>query len=220
MGIVVVTGASRGIGLELGRQYASMGKTVVATCRTLTDELAALQVETVEGIDIASAEAAAKLRERINGRKIDILVNNAGIFDNTLLGQIDYEDVLREFCTNALGPLRLTETLLPDMPSGAKIAMITSRMGSMADNGSGAYYAYRMSKAALNAAGVSLARDLKDRGIAVVMLHPGFVSTRMVGFHGDISPETAAERLIQRIDELTLAHSGRFLHSDGSELPW
>ena len=98
--------------------------------------------------------------------------------------------------------------------------MITSRMGSMADNGSGGYYGYRMSKAALNAAGVSMARDLKERNIAVLMLHPGYVSTEMVGYGGDIDANTAAERLQQRISELTLSTTGRFLHSNGEELPW
>ena len=121
---------------------------------------------------------------------------------------------------NALAPLRVTEALLPNLKEGSKVAMITSRMGSIADNGSGSRYGYRMSKAALNAAGKSLSLDLKDQGISVVLLHPGFVQTDMVNHAGDIPAETAAERLIQRIDELSLDTTGQFFHSNGEGLPW
>lgn len=100
------------------------------------------------------------------------------------------------------------------------MAFVASRMGSIADNSSGAYYGYRMSKAALNAGAMSLARDLAKRGIAVAILHPGFVQTAMVNFAGDISPELSAERLAQRIEELTLETSGGFWHSNGERLPW
>ncbi|MEC9318776.1 MAG: SDR family oxidoreductase, partial [Pseudomonadota bacterium] len=110
--------------------------------------------------------------------------------------------------------------LLDNLEGGSKVALITSRMGSIGDNGSGSRYGYRMSKAALNAAGKSLAIDLKDKAIAVVLLHPGYVQTEMVGGRGDISPATAAERLMQRIDELTIETSGSFFHSNGEELPW
>lgn len=125
-----------------------------------------------------------------------------------------------QFEVNAVGPLRITEALLDNMKTGSKIGMITSRMGSMSDNTSGGHYGYRMSKAALNAAGVSLARDLNRRGIAVAMLHPGFVQTRMVEFNGDIGPEVAAERLAKRLAELNLTNSGTFWHSKGDVLPW
>ncbi|MAL84047.1 MAG: short-chain dehydrogenase, partial [Idiomarina sp.] len=125
-----------------------------------------------------------------------------------------------QFEVNALAPLRVTEALLPNLKEGSKVAMITSRMGSIADNGSGSRYGYRMSKAALNAAGKSLSLDLKDQGISVVLLHPGFVQTDMVNHAGDIPAETAAERLIQRIDELSLDTTGQFFHSNGEGLPW
>ena len=98
--------------------------------------------------------------------------------------------------------------------------MITSRMGSISDNGSGAYYGYRASKAALNAFSKSLAIDLKPKGVAIALLHPGFVQTRMVGFNGDITPAQAASGLAERIEELTLATSGGFWHSNGEALPW
>ena len=114
----------------------------------------------------------------------------------------------------------VTHNLLPLMAEGTKIANITSRMGSIEDNTSGAYYGYRASKAALNAIGKSLANDLKQHGVAVVQIHPGFVQTRMVGFNGDISPEQAAAGIAARIDELTLETTGSFWHSNGQPLPW
>lgn len=220
MATVVVTGASRGIGLELCRLYQNRGHSVVAVCRSATAELNALGVEVIEGIDVAATDAGVRLAAALAGRRVDVLINNAGVFGNNTLGAIDFDEVLRQYTVNALAPLRITEALLPLLGEGSKVAMITSRMGSISDNGSGAYYAYRMSKAALNAAGVSLARDLAPRGIAVALLHPGFVQTRMVGFAGDITPQQAAEGLAARIDELELTNSGCFRHSNGQNLPW
>lgn len=220
MSTVLVTGANRGIGLELCRVHRERGYKVFAACREASDALAAVGAHIVEGVDIAHPDAGARLVRALGGHALDILINNAGVFGNSTLGEIDYEDIARQVQINAIGPLRVTETLLPNLKSGSKVAMITSRMGSMGDNGSGAYYGYRMSKAALNAAGVSLARDLKPRGIAVALLHPGSVQTRMVGFAGDITPRQAAERLAIRIDELNLDNSGTFWHSSGDILPW
>ena len=136
------------------------------------------------------------------------------------LGSIDYDSVQRQFEVNTLAPLRLTEMLLSNLSAGSKIIMITSRMGSLKDNGSGSYYGYRMSKTALNSAAVSLARDLESRQIMVALLHPGFVQTGMVNFAGDISTEQAAEGLLDRIDELSLENSGSFWHVNGELLPW
>jgi NAD(P)-dependent dehydrogenase (short-subunit alcohol dehydrogenase family) len=121
---------------------------------------------------------------------------------------------------NAVAPLLLTRALAARMQAGSKVALITSRMGSLADNGSGGYYAYRMSKAALNAAGVSLAHDLRPRGIAVVLLHPGYVRTDMNRGHGTIDADESARTLLQRIDELSVGNTGRFVHQNGEVLPW
>jgi NAD(P)-dependent dehydrogenase (short-subunit alcohol dehydrogenase family) len=220
MGCVVITGAASGIGLELCRYYKARAMEVYAACRHSSDELKQLGVTVAEGIDVTTEEGIAGLGSALNGKAIDVLINNAGVFGNHQLGSIDYADVERQIAVNAIAPLRVTEALLPHLQAGAKVALITSRMGSMGDNTSGAYYGYRMSKAALNAAGVSLARDLRSRGIAVAILHPGFVQTRMVGFSGDISPAVAAERLAARIDELNLDNSGSFWHSNGELLPW
>ncbi|MGL1834693.1 SDR family oxidoreductase [Rhodocyclaceae bacterium SMB388] len=220
MASVLVTGASRGIGLELCKIYRERGDAVIAVCREPSDALAALGVEVIDGVDVSQADAGQRLATALQGRTIDVLINNAGVLSADALGDIDFDAVLRQFQVNALGPLRVTQALLPNLGQGAKVAMITSRMGSMSDNGSGAYYGYRMSKAALNAAGVSLARDLAPRGVAVALLHPGFVQTRMVGFAGDITAHQSAERLVARIDALSLQHSGSFWHSNGEPLPW
>lgn len=217
---VVITGANRGIGLALTREYIKRGCNVFGLCRTATDELTASGAQVIEGVNVAQPESVHSATEQLNGVTIDILINNAGVFENEKLGSIDYTAVLRQLTVNALGPLRITEALLNNLNRGAKIAMITSRMGSMADNGSGGYYGYRMSKAALNAAGVSLARDLRSRGIAVALLHPGFVKTRMVDYAGDVAPEAAAAGLARRIDELNLDNSGGFWHANGERLPW
>ena len=151
---------------------------------------------------------------------IELLVHNAGIGRFEMLEGTTPSDVMAQFQVNALAPLLLTRALLPRLRSGAKVALVSSRMGSIGDNGSGGYYGYRMSKAALNAAGVSLAHDLKAEGIAVVILHPGAVRTGMTGGQGSIEPDTAASGLLQRIDELELGTTGRFLHADGTALPW
>lgn len=217
---VVITGANRGIGLALAHEYLKRDCRVIGLCRTTSDELAASGARVIEGVNVVQPESVHSALELLQGMKVDILVNNAGVFEKEKLGAIDYNAVLRQFAVNALGPLRVTEALLNNLGPGSKVAMITSRMGSIADNGSGDYYGYRMSKAALNAAGVSLARDLHARGIAVALLHPGFVKTRMVDYAGDVTPETAASRLVQRIDELNLDNSGGFWHANGERLPW
>lgn len=149
-----------------------------------------------------------------------LLINNAGILRDEALGSLNFETIQQQLEVNALGPLRLTELLIPNLENPSKVAMITSRMGSIADNTSGGRYGYRMSKAALNIASVSLARDLKNKGVAVGIFHPGLVGTDMIGGHGDITPDEAAIRIIQRIDDLSLKNSGTFWHSNGELLPW
>ena len=217
---VVITGANKGIGLEFCIYYKNQGVDVIAVCRSPTDELLALDVQLVDSVDVSSDQGVEHLKQALSGRTIDILINNAGIFSNQTLGELNFAEVSRQFEVNAVGPLKVTHALQSQLGKGAKVALITSRMGSVEDNTSGAYYGYRMSKAALNAAGMSLACDLKPKGVAVAILHPGFVQTSMVGYAGDISPQTAAERLAQRIEELTIDTTGTFWHSNGDVLPW
>jgi len=218
--VAVVTGANRGIGLELVKYYLTRGWRVYAVCRQASAELNASGADVIQSIDVSDAKSIASLSRILSGVNIDLLINNAGILRDETIDHMNFDTLSEQFAVNSLGPLRVTEALLPQLNKGSKIALITSRMGSIADNTSGGYYGYRMSKAALNAAGMSLAQDLKPRGIAVAILHPGFVATDMVGRRGDISPQVAAERLAQRIEELTLKTTGGFWHSNGEILPW
>ncbi|ESP91289.1 MULTISPECIES: SDR family oxidoreductase [Pseudoalteromonas] len=217
---VVITGANRGIGLEFCRQYAELGYQVTAVVRNSSEELDELGITVIENIDVSVEQDVASLSAQLQGQAIDILINNAGIFSNESLEHMDFAQLEAQLAVNAVAPIRVTHALQSQLSKGAKVAMITSRMGSITDNSSGAYIGYRMSKAALNAAGVSLAHELKPKGVAVALLHPGFVQTQMVNFAGDISAQESANRLIARIDELTLSNSGNFWHSNGEELPW
>ncbi|WP_417685103.1 SDR family oxidoreductase [Pseudidiomarina gelatinasegens] len=216
----VITGANRGIGLALATQLQQRGEKVTAVCRTASDALKKLGVNIVENIDVTDTDSITELAKQLHDQPIDMLINNAGLLERESLGNLTPQTIEAQFRVNAMGPLLVTDALRDNLKQGSKVILITSRMGSMADNGSGAYYGYRMSKAALNAAGVSLANDLKDAGIAVAMLHPGFVQTEMVNNAGDISADTAAERLIARMDELNIESTGQFRHSNGDSLPW
>ncbi|MDO6565994.1 SDR family oxidoreductase [Alteromonas sp. 1_MG-2023] len=217
---VVITGGNRGIGLALVKRYKAQGATVYATCRNSCDELNSSGVKVVTGVDVSQPETLAESLASLADIKIDLLINNAGVLGRESIDDWEPPTIDYQFRVNAMGPLLVTQTLLPSMAANSKIAMITSRMGSMTDNTSGGYYGYRMSKAALNAAGVSLANDLKPKGIAVGLFHPGFVQTEMVNGSGDIDADTSAERLVARISEMNIDNAGRFIHSNGDELPW
>ena len=184
MARVLVTGGNRGIGLELCRQYAARGDDVTAVCRTASPELTALNVRVIDGMDVATADGVESLRGALQEASIDVLINNAGILIRDDLDNLDFDDVMEQLRVNSVGPLRVTRALLDVLAAHAKVAIITSRMGSIDDNTSGGYYGYRMSKTAVNMAGVSLAKDLEPHGIAVVLLHPGMVATDMTGRRG------------------------------------
>jgi len=218
--IVVITGANRGIGLELARFYAREGQEVIGVCRQSSDELAEVAAQIIDGVDVTTSEGIGKLTAGLNGKTIGLLINNAGLLQDEQLGSIDFDSIRTQMEINAYAPLRVAEALVPFMGQGSKIANITSRMGSIADNDSGGRYGYRASKAALNAFGKSLAVDLKPKGIAVAQLHPGYVQTRMVNFGGLITPEESARGLAERIANLNLENTGSFWHSNGEELPW
>ncbi|TDB05000.1 SDR family oxidoreductase [Halomonas marinisediminis] len=220
---VLITGANRGVGLALARHYHAAGWTVIGVCRSGGEEAAELReiAETlIEGIDVTRKEDVTRLKQELAGRRLDLLINNAGLLQDEVLGELDFDSIRTQMEINAYAPLRVTEMLLDNLGEGARIANITSRMGSIADNDSGGRYGYRASKAALNAFGKSLAVDLKPRGIAVAQIHPGYVQTRMVNFGGMISAEEAATGIAQRIEALTLENSGGFWHSNGETLPW
>lgn len=218
----LILGSNRGIGLELVRRHLARGHTVTATCRRRSEALDASGARVVEGIDLRQRDDLSRLRDALHA-PVDRLVVNAGILRADSLDRLaadGFDDVAEQLLGNALAPLQAAAILQSRLADGARIGLITSRMGSIADNGSGGYYGYRMSKAALNAAGRSLALDLAPRGIAVALLHPGFVRTDMTGGRGDVDAAEAAESLALRLDELDASCSGRFWHAKGEELPW
>lgn len=220
----VVTGANRGIGLELVRELSAAGGRVIATCRTRSPELDALGVEVHEGVDVGDTASVNRFAASLGDVTVDLLICNAGILSIESLEDFDEAAIRRQFDVNAIGPLRVARALLPSFAKGGKIALITSRMGSISDNSSGGAYGYRMSKAALNVAGVSLAKDVQERGISVAILHPGMVATDMTARFGHSpnmqAPAETASMLLARVGELTLETSGRFVHANGEALPW
>lgn len=220
MATVVITGANRGIGLEFVKQYLAKGDKVIALCRNASDELSQSGAKVIDKVDVASPECLEKVLATLCDEKIDLLINNAGVLANESLEHMSASTLEYQFRVNAMGPLLVTQMLRKQLVKGAKVALITSRMGSVTDNTSGGRYGYRMSKAALNIAGVSLAHDLKEQDVAVALLHPGYVQTEMVNNNGDISSSVAVERLMQRIEELNWTNSGKFWHSNGEVLPW
>ncbi len=219
MSTVLVTGSNRGIGLELCRLLSVRGDQVIATCRIASRGLESLSVQVNPNVDVSDDESVRKLAEQLEGVRLDILINNAGILTRDNLDDLDFDKIRRQFEVNVIGPLRVTKALLDNLERGSKVAVITSLMGSLADNSSGGYYGYRISKAAVNMVAVNLAHDLRGRGVPVVTLHPGMVATDMTGGRG-IPPAEAARGLIARIDALELEQTGSFWHANGQSLPW
>ena len=220
MATILVTGANRGIGFELCRQLHERGDAVIAACRRSNPELDGLGVRVIDGVDVTDDASVAGLREALGGEKIDVLVNNAGILRSDTLNSVSYDDMIDQYQVNTIGPLRVTRALLDNLADGAKVAIVTSRVGSIADNGSGNNYGYRCSKTAANMVGMNLHHDLSPRGIAVGLLHPGYVATDMTGGAGNATATESARGLVQRLDELNLGNSGHFWHAEGDELPW
>lgn len=216
----VVTGANRGIGLELARILAERGETVFAVCRRTSPELDELAVQVLDDVDVSDDRSVASLSERLGDARIDLLINNAGILSTERLDDLSWDRIRLQFEVNTLGPLRVTQALLPSMGNGSKVGIVSSRVGSIADNTSGGMYGYRISKAAVNMVGVNLAHDLRPRGIAVFVLHPGYVQTGMTGGTGNTDPGTAARGLMDRLDNLGLEETGTFWHAEGYALPW
>jgi NAD(P)-dependent dehydrogenase (short-subunit alcohol dehydrogenase family) len=230
MRTVLITGANRGIGLEHARRYAERGARVFATARKpdQADELAALakrhgqiEVLTYDAMDDA---APAALKDRIGAEPLDLMFANAGAMGTRRqsFGDVDTEAVLNLIHVNALAPLKLAEALADNVAQSDRkvMAFQTSLMGSIEDNGSGGAYAYRLSKVALNMVGKGVANDLRGRGVIAVLLHPGWVRTRMGGPSGKISVEECVEGQQELLHALKPEQSGRFFNYDGRELPW
>ncbi|MGI9319672.1 MAG: SDR family oxidoreductase [bacterium] len=219
MGNTLITGANRGIGLELCRLMKAHGSTVYATCRKPSAELKALDVNVIEDIDVANPNDVNQLLKAVEGISLDVLINNAGILTRETLDDLNFERIQKQFEVNALGPLRVVSALQHNLSAGSKVAIVTSRVGSIEDNGSGGIYGYRMSKAAANMVGKNLSHDLAKIDVPVVLLHPGLVATEMTGGSG-IQPVEAARGMLQRIDELSMETTGTFWHAEGYQLPW
>lgn len=217
---IVITGANRGIGLAMSTIFNNQGNNVYALCRKSSPQLDALSVNVITEVDVATDQGISVMSKALENIKIDILVCNAGILRDENLNKMSIDTIREQFEVNALAPLRVVDALQNNIAANGKIAMITSRMGSIADNGSGGRYGYRMSKAALNAAAMSLSKDLSAKSISVGIYHPGYVQTDMVNHGGDISASESAGRLVELINQLTLAETGVFKHSNGEILPW
>lgn len=217
---IIITGANRGIGLAMAKVYQSQGHLVYGICRNSSPELEALAIHIIKDVDVTTTEGIKTMRKALSGIGIDVLIRNAGILRDESLSDLNLDTIREQFEVNALAPLNIVNTLQCNLNPDGKVAMITSRMGSIEDNSSGGRYGYRMSKAALNAAAKSLSKDLYYQDIAVGIYHPGYVQTDMVDNRGDISADEAASRLVGLIDALTLKETGVFKHSNGEVLPW
>ncbi len=218
---VAVTGANRGIGLAIVRRLRERGDEVVAICRQSSEDLEQTGARIVTGVDVGTLDDGEHLAREAGPGPLDMLINNAGILEPETLGENGWEQSIRhQFEINALGPLRVTLALSSLLGRGSKIGIVSSRVGSLTDNSTGGNYGYRMSKAAVNMAGVNLAHELKRREIAVFLLHPGYVRTEMTGRSGSKDASVAGRELVALMDRLTLADTGTFWHADGYPLPW
>ena len=225
MSHILITGANRGIGLEFTRQYLSRGERVIACCRNpaQASELQRLACSDLEilSLDVSDEASIACLPGQLGGRKITVFINNAGVYGSKqALDQIDPSEWVEVFRVNTMAPLLLTRELLPHMDAGARLAFLSSKMGSIADNTSGSTYVYRSSKTALNQVVRSLSHDLHGLGMRVVALHPGWVRTDMGGPNALIDVNTSVNGLISVIDNLDESTSGHFVNYDGVDIPW
>jgi NAD(P)-dependent dehydrogenase (short-subunit alcohol dehydrogenase family) len=223
---IVITGANRGIGLELVRQCLARGDTVIATTRNRSDAPALAALEkgalTVLDCDVGDDASVRAFAAKVPGC-VDALINNAGVMGSmTSLQDIDFNDVQQTYSVNALGPLRVTGALLPQLRLSEvkKVLHVTSGMGSIGDNASGGAYGYRMSKAALNMGARSMAIDLKREGILVAVINPGWVKTDMGGAGAQIDVATSAAGILAQLQTLSAKNSGEFLDYEGKRWPW
>jgi len=225
MTTVLITGAARGIGRELARQYVDEGADVIATCR---NEKAATELQTLLGtsdiqtpiLDVTDGASVAALARSLGDTRIDILINNAGVLgEQYSFGTMDYDAWTHAFAVNTMGPMRVTEALSGHLADSAKVVAISSQMGSLLRDTSGSY-PYRSTKAAVNKVVQLMAHDLRPRGIACITMHPGWVRTDMGGPGAAISPEESASGIRKVIGELAISQTGSFIQWNGEPHPW
>lgn len=220
----VVTACNRGLGLEFARQLSGRGDRVIATARDpeSATELKRLDVKVAQ-LDVTDATSVDRFGAALADESVDVLINNAGVgVHSTPLDELDFAEMEHFFAVNAIGPLRVTRALLPALRSGAdkKIVNLTSRMGSIEDNSSGAAYSYRASKAALNMVTRSLAVDLGPQGFICAVLHPGWVMTDMGGKPAPVAPEDSISGMLRVIAALSADDNGKFYDFTGATVPW
>ncbi|MHB1402532.1 MAG: SDR family oxidoreductase [Thiobacillus sp.] len=228
---MLITGANRGLGLEWARQYAEAGWRVYASCRRPAEagELNALAGRhpqlSVHRLDVTDSEQLHTLQLDLEEARIDVLLNNAGVYLDKFMGDlggIDYEVWLRTFAVNTLGAVRVTEALAGQVAASEKkrVVAISSHMGSIAEIAAPGNYAYRSSKAALNAAMKGLSHALAQRGIGVLLLHPGWVKTRMGGPDAPLTPAQSVHGMRALVENFRPEMNTRFFRYDGTEIPW
>ncbi len=222
---IFITGANRGLGLGFVQHYANRGDNIIAGCRIPEQAVELKELvpkEHIIRIDVADPESIAqtvgRVRELVN--RLDILINNAGVGEDTSAELPSFDDLIRTYSTNAIGPVLLTKQLKTLLSKGSKVVNVTSRMGSIADNTSGGYYDYRMSKAALNMATKNLHLEQYQHGVIVFAIHPGWVRTDMGGASALLSVEESVRGMVQVIDTASTEVGGTFLGYDGEEIPW
>ena len=228
MNTVLITGANRGIGLEFSKQYAADGWRVLACCRepqaaSALQSLASKHTNIeILALDVADFTQIDALAAQLKHENIDLLINNAGVYPSSSFGDVDYSAFADGFKINSMAPLKMAEAFVKHITRSQlkQIATLSSKMGSIDDNGSGESYSYRSSKCAVNMVMKSLSIDLKPYGISVVTLHPGWVQTDMGGQNAMINTQTSVTGMRQQIAETNLGNTGRFMAYDGRQIAW
>jgi NAD(P)-dependent dehydrogenase (short-subunit alcohol dehydrogenase family) len=221
---VLITGANRGIGLELARQLSEHGWQVIGTARKpdAATELKALDVKVLQ-LDVTDQGSVERLAESLQGQAIDMLVNNAGIFPVMWkLADVDFDDFNRTIAVNTVGPVRVTQALIGNLRAGSRktIVNVTSNLGSLAENTDAQFYGYRESKAALNMFTRSLAAELGPEGFTCFVLHPGWVQTDMGGSQAPLTVQESVNGIRRVLETVTPLANGTYLTWEGTEMPW
>lgn len=231
MPTLLITGANRGLGLELTKEHLKLGWQVHATCRSpnAATKLKALRNSesgslTIHKLDVSNEQQIIDLKSELTDTPIDVLFNNAGVYAAASgeFGKSDATVWLNSFNINVISPMKMMEAFVDNVASSDKkiIATMSSKMGSINDNTSGGCYAYRSTKTALNSVVMSASLDLKDRGITVLALHPGWVRTDMGGPNGELSVEESAAGLLNNLNNTSIKDSGSFFDVDGTIIEW